>query len=489
MTKTTSDLDMVRRRAGKGLLVLLWLHLPLLLAIALAVGHDWTGSEALALALAGTASLCCWRAPDSLNTRLTVAVAMIGMVSLIVYQLHGQAWQIDSHLYFFAALAILATYCDWRVLLMAAAAAALYHLALEVLLPAAVFPNGADFGRVVLHAVILVMETSALMWLTGTLVNLFAVSHAAVQAATSAQAESALGHAREAGAGGRAEAVLQQSRRDLTRVFEADVGTLMRDVAEAVATVRQNVATVSATVLTSVERTGSIASASRDTAVNVQTVASAAEELSASVGEISGQIARAAQIARVAADKTDQTSETIRSLSEVVGKIETVVGLISGIASQTNLLALNATIEAARAGDAGKGFAIVASEVKSLATQTTRATGEIRTQIAAIQEETGRAVLAIGGITDVIGDLGAITVAVATAIEEQGAATAEIARSAQQAALGTESISSNLSALEQAASQTGSAAAASQDASGRLSADWEKMTGSVRGFVVSLSAA
>jgi methyl-accepting chemotaxis protein len=420
---------------------------------------------------------------------MTVAVALVGMVSLIVYLLRGHAWQIDTHMYFFAALAILTTYCDWRVLLMAAAATALHHLTLDILLPAAVFPNGADFGRVILHAVIVVLETGALIWLTHTLSSLFAVSSAAIQAAASAQADMAAVQAREDEQRARAKAARFQARHELTRMFDSDVGTLMRDVAAAVAAVQQNAATVSATVQTSVERTSSIAAASRDTALNVQTVASAAEELSASVHEISGQIAKVARIAREAADKTGQTSGTIQSLADMVGRIETVVGLISGIAGQTNLLALNATIEAARAGEAGKGFAVVASEVKALATQTTRATEEIRAQIAAIQEETDRAVLAIGGITAVIGDMGGITVAVAAAIEEQGAATQEIARSAQQAAQGTESISGNLSALKDAATRTGSAAAVSQDASGQLSTDWEKMTRSVRGFADALAAA
>jgi methyl-accepting chemotaxis protein len=97
---------------------------------------------------------------------MTVAVTLVGMVALIVDQLGGDPWQIDSHMYFFAALAVLAAYCDWRVLLMGAGTVALHHLVLNFVLPAAVFPGGADFGRVVLHAVILILETAVLVWLT-----------------------------------------------------------------------------------------------------------------------------------------------------------------------------------------------------------------------------------------------------------------------------------------------------------------------------------
>jgi methyl-accepting chemotaxis protein len=118
-----------------------------------------------------------------------------------------------------------------------------------------------------------------------------------------------------------------------------------------------------------------------------------------------------------------------------------------------------------------------------------KATDEIRSQIGAIQAETRQAVGSVGGLSQTIADLGAITVAVASAVEQQGAATAEIARSGRRAAEGSETIGCNLSARGQASSDTGSAAGAGQSASGRLSADCEKMAGSVKGFVAHLGAA
>ncbi|HEU0151590.1 MAG TPA: HAMP domain-containing methyl-accepting chemotaxis protein, partial [Bradyrhizobium sp.] len=169
--------------------------------------------------------------------------------------------------------------------------------------------------------------------------------------------------------------------------------------------------------------------ASSDASMSVESVASAAEELSASIGDISKQAAHAAGIASRAVDQARRTDGTVQGLAQSASRIGEVVGLINSIAAQTNLLALNATIEAARAGEAGRGFAVVASEVKSLASQTAKATDEISEQIADIQKVAGEAIDAIKGIGNIIGEVNEVATAIAAAVQEQGAATEEITRS------------------------------------------------------------
>jgi len=180
--------------------------------------------------------------------------------------------------------------------------------------------------------------------------------------------------------------------------------------------------------------------------------------LSASINEISRQVAESTNIAGEAVAQAEQTNAGVQALADAAQRIGDVVKLISGIAEQTNLLALNATIEAARAGEAGKGFAVVASEVKSLATQTAKATEEITAQVAAIQGATGASVQAIQAIGQTISRVNHIAAAIAAAVEEQGAATQEIARNVQQAAAGTAEVSGHIASVSQAAGETGVAA-------------------------------
>ncbi len=192
---------------------------------------------------------------------------------------------------------------------------------------------------------------------------------------------------------------------------------------------------------------------------NVQTVASAAEELAVSNTEIARQVLTGAEIATMAVRDVELTVAAVTALETAAQKIGQVVTLINDIASRTNLLALNATIEAARAGEAGKGFAVVAQEVKSLATQTAGATKEITQQIGEIQSTTREASSSILSINDVIRQIKDISTGIASAVEEQSAATREIARNIQEASARTQSLSQNIAGVGAKTEATGNTAA------------------------------
>jgi methyl-accepting chemotaxis protein len=173
---------------------------------------------------------------------------------------------------------------------------------------------------------------------------------------------------------------------------------------------------------------------------NVAMVATAAEQMTATINEIAKNAQNASTITNRAVVKASDANAQITALGQAAHSIGKVVETIADISDQVNLLALNATIEAARAGEAGKGFAVVANEIKDLANQTASATLEIKLNIDNIQSSTDGTVEGITEISQIISDVNTIVATIATAVEEQSSATKEIADNISQASQGIQEV-------------------------------------------------
>ena len=275
----------------------------------------------------------------------------------------------------------------------------------------------------------------------------------------------------------------RQMQLDLANRFEAEVSSVIQTLSGAVAELQMAANTMTDAIEQTSLEVNAAASATDATSQDMITVADAAEGLTGAIGEIRTQVEQANAITTDAMTVAKEAEGRVISLSTASDRIAEVINLINDIAEQTNLLALNATIEAARAGEAGKGFAVVASEVKSLANQTARATQEIEGQVGAMQLATRETVDAVNKIHKTINQVSEISGMIAAAVVQQEASTGEIGRSVQNASQGTANLGQNVGRVQEMASKSAGAAQVVNDNSGELTEQASVLEGAVNRFL------
>lgn len=284
---------------------------------------------------------------------------------------------------------------------------------------------------------------------------------------------------------------LQRSQRieALVNSFEGEIEQLMKDLSTVANDMQTTSVTLGQVAQETNEQTSSATTMAERAGANVQNVASATEELTISINEISKQLQDANRSSSKAEETVNEAVGYIKNLESSADQISDIISLITNIAEQTNLLALNATIESARAGEAGKGFSVVANEVKSLATETAKATEEISEKIQTLQSETVVATSTIARIADMVRAMNEASTVVAATMEEQSVATQDIARNITEVAQGTAEVSNNLVSVNDNTRETERAASSVRSVAQRLKEQSERLEKGVSSFIEGIRTA
>jgi len=281
----------------------------------------------------------------------------------------------------------------------------------------------------------------------------------------------------------------KRTMNDVADRFQQQVGSVVEAVEKAATDMQGMAATLSAASEETTKQSSAVASAADLASGNVQTVAAAAEELSASIQELVKNVSDTAKATKVCTETAEMSQDYLKTLQSSVDEIDGVIQAINDVAEQTNLLALNATIEAARAGDAGKGFAVVANEVKTLAGETNKMTEEIAAKVADIKTSAADTITGVQNILKQIQAVDERTSSVSAAIEEQNSSTSEISRSAQEAAEGTGEVSNNIGQVQQAANDTATSTEQLKLASDGLAGEANSLRKAVENFMQEVRSA
>jgi methyl-accepting chemotaxis protein len=405
----------------------LWANLATLLLIAL-----WQRPAHIqGIVLFGTllcliATYLAWRDPLSLQTRLFSSLAATAFAALFLVAESDTSIIVDMHMYFFAMLAITASWCCWRTLVVCASFIVLHHLVLDYLYPALVFPEASGIGRVLLHALMVVIQVVALSLLMRWLAQAFGEADFALEKAALAQQEAvALAEERQA---------LAIKEKNIRKMMLCELDQFKGLLTDHVASIRgaglamgSTSHNLNSSIARSENATSIAATASSESAQSAASIKSSTDEMVLSIGEIerrmretSTTVAKGVEIATHTAHKADQ-------LIWALDLVEQFVGIIANVAAQTNLLALNATIEAARAGEAGRGFSVVANEVKSLAITSEHASADIQKMVGEIRSITSATVMLVGETSETIGVIEVHAGFTAQAVQQQYVVTEEIA--------------------------------------------------------------
>jgi methyl-accepting chemotaxis protein len=395
--------------------------------------------------------------------------------ALLVYMLQGHPWQMEGHMFFFVGLAALTLVCDWKPIAVAVGVTAVHHLLLSFIAPEWVFIGSGDLSRVMVHAMAVGMVLGVLGPMMVHMGKLF-VEQSEARATSDDSAAEAKALARSTKeALETARVALEQveterekrleverrgmadARRDellaLAGAFESSVANIVQSVGSAAEQLENAAGNMHRFAHNAGEQSASAARDAENASQSAMRVSAGVSDLSKSILSIAATADQQAELGIAARGASATGEEVIRALAERAANIDAFVGLIQGVASQTNMLALNATIEAARAGDAGRGFGVVAAEVKALASQTHEATGQINEMVSGISFGADQANEVIGQVSRAMAELEQAATKMRSVIGDQSSVATLIEQSAVDSAAGANQIAHRIGEVAKSAGE------------------------------------
>lgn len=506
---TPPEVNDMRRRGAQILLGASWLTTLLLALTSALLGSG----RAMPILLVGLAvnilpTILVMRGRIDRVARLCLGTLAAVQPALGVYALGGHPWQMDAHMYFFVALGGLTILCDWRPIVLAAGLIAAHHLILQYAVPEWVFTGSGNLSRVLFHAVAVIMQSAMLVYLSILMRRLMqrqadarVKSEQATELAEAQRdrAEQAMADSMRAAATAAAERARRAEvqaeadgiRRDYMRQMSQAFSESMSGIVAAVGTAAAELQALGRTLLDMASRSSAGAT---QTASSAAQASASADDLAARLHDLSMSItaiaASADQQARRSDDATSISAAGRDAVRELTEQSHTITGFadsIHDIAARTNLLALNATIEAARAGEVGRGFAIVASEVKTLAGQAASATSQIRRLAGSVDQGADVAEGAIGEITAMVADLATAAESIRMAVDQQRETASVINLTARETARAAEAIAYDVQNSADMANETLLISDRIAAAAGKLAGTARDLDAATQNFVARIS--
>jgi methyl-accepting chemotaxis protein len=494
------------RLAGTGVIVVsAWLMTAGLLGNALIAGGPDAWPVAIIALVCAIVPTWLWRSGDTGTiARIVLGCTVPIYPAAVLALMKGHLWQLDMHMMFFAGVAMLVVLCDWRAILAATLVTAVHHLGFNYFATAYVFNTDGSFARVLMHAVILLIEAGVLMWVSMRLSMLFTAvgdEHARATAAL-ANSEAAEAEARRLqSAQADVVSALRSGLSELSELrlthrietaFAPEYEQLRFDFNSALDALQSTIGTFARGTASIYEASAQVVEASQDLARRTEQQASSLQQTAQQTNDIANMVETAAKSAastdaifRAVFGEAQTGGGVVRDARAAMDKIEdssqsigSIVSLIEGIAFQTNLLALNAGVEAARAGAAGQGFAVVAHEVRTLAGRASEAAAQIKSLIDSSTTHVGEGV-------NLVGRAGTTLDSVVNKLEEVRGLLAGAAEMSRQQAEGLREVRTVISDLDRGTQQNAAMAEQSTAATRSMTNDLQTLKNELARFKVS----